>query len=150
MIPIPTLYIIVLLICTNGISAIMWYVKSNDAKTYKAQVVSCQEERKFFGEQVRAQGELAARKLLAEQIRTEQVTKEVSHEYETRLSTLRSDYQRLRQQANRGSGSSPMPAISFGPRSLDEISPNALPVAEQCAETTLMLVELQDWIRQVQ
>lgn len=148
--PLLNMYIIVLLICTNGISAIMWYVKSNDAKTYKAQVVSCQEERKFFGEQVRAQGELAARKLLAEQIRTEQVTKEVSHEYETRLSTLRSDYQRLRQQANRGSGSSAVSTLPASPRAIDEISPNALPVAEQCAETTLMLVELQDWIRQVQ
>ena len=144
----PVIWLVIALCCTNGISAVMWYVKSHDAEIQKARVVSCQEERKFFEERVRAAGEQAHRRVLAEQQKSEQVTREVSHAYQTRLDALRADYERLRKRAAVRAGSSGVQSFPVAAARVDEIPADAVPLAAACAETTLQLTELQGWIVQ--
>lgn len=48
-----------------------------------------------------------------------------------------------------GSNSKPMPGISRAPERIDEVPSDALPLAEQCAETTFQLIDLQKWIGEV-
>lgn len=144
----PALWGVIFLLCTNGISLVMWYVNAHEAETQKARVVSCQEERKFFEMRVRTAGEIAARRILIEQMKAEQVTKEVSHEYKTRLDALRADYDSLRKRAANRAGGGAVSITPVAPARVDEIPADAVPLAAECAETTLQLTELQSWIVQ--
>jgi hypothetical protein len=73
----------------------------------------------------------------------ERVTDETVKGWSAAMDVVRADYaKRLR---NAGSGQ--MPGISKPPRSIDAIPADALPIAAECAETTLTLVTLQGWVR---
>jgi len=75
----------------------------------------------------------------------ELVTKGISDEYDAKLSTLRNYYKSTSVWNNNGSGS--VSGLSAAPKSADVISAyNEL--AANCAQTTLMLVELQKWINE--
>ena len=73
----------------------------------------------------------------------ELVTKGIEDEYKAKLALLRNYY------ANsvRNPGSGPMPTNPFAPIGADAVSSYNV-LAGQCAETTLMLVELQKWLRE--
>jgi hypothetical protein len=84
------------------------------------------------------------------------ITQQVKTNYETKLTALRNSY------SSRMSGNasvSQMPIISCTSSGSNETTTNGLPdvsdqtiaqLPEQCAETTLQLKELQNWIRQQQ
>jgi hypothetical protein len=73
------------------------------------------------------------------------VTKGIQDEYDAKLSTLRNYYKSTSVWNNNGSSS--VPGISSAPKSADVITAyNEL--AGNCAQTTLMLVELQKWINE--
>lgn len=73
----------------------------------------------------------------------ELVTKGIEDEYKAKLALLRNYY------ANgvRNPGSGPVPTNPFAPIGSDPITAYNV-LAGQCAETTLMLVELQKWIKE--
>lgn len=73
----------------------------------------------------------------------ELVTKGIEDEYKAKLALLRTYY------ANgvRNPGSGPVPSLSDPSKPFDPTASYAL-LAGQCAETTLMLVELQKWLRE--
>ena len=144
----PVIWLVIALACTNAFTGVMWYVNHHDAEMQKARVVSCQEERKFFEEKVRAAGEQAHRRILAEQQKSEQVTREVSHAYQTRLDALRADYERLRKRAAVRASGGGVQSFPVAAASVDEIPTDAVPLAAACAETTLQLTELQGWVSQ--
>lgn len=79
--------------------------------------------------------------------RNKQITKDAQDEYEKRIADLRSYYAGRVLHTPRRSGD--MPGISKPPARIDEIPSDVLPVAEQCAETTLQLISLQGWITEV-
>ena len=77
-------------------------------------------------------------------IHQQQITGVVSDAYEKELDAVHGYWAgRLRQQSGPG-----MPALPSAPSRPDEIPPDALPIAEQCASTTAQLTALQDWVRQ--
>ena len=73
----------------------------------------------------------------------ELITKGIEDEYKAKLSLLRNYY------ANgvRNPGSGPVPSDPNSTKPFDAVSSYAL-LAGQCAETTLMLVELQKWLNE--
>ena len=80
------------------------------------------------------------------------ITQQVKTNYETKLTALRSSYSsRLS-----NTSSSKVPAISCTASGTNEGTSNEVSTAkveqlpEQCAETTLQLLELQNWVKQQQ
>lgn len=71
------------------------------------------------------------------------VTKGIKNEYEARLTTLRNYYS----SSLRNSSSGAMPPLSSSAIGADANSAHSV-LAGQCAETTLTLVLLQDWIKE--
>jgi len=75
--------------------------------------------------------------------------KETKDAYNTSLANLRAYYS---MRFNKGGGT--MPPVSYTPSGVNGYSPDNLPatpiLAGQCAETTLMLVTLQSFIKQAQ
>lgn|SRR5574340_219852 len=75
-----------------------------------------------------------------------QITEETANAYAKNIDALRRYYdQRLRQRA---AGSGAVPSLPAAPASLDAVTPDSLPLAGQCAETTEQLEALQDWVRE--
>ena len=94
---------------------------------------------------VEAAGAAAQAKTESIQKQHEIVTKGIKDEYATKLSTLRNYYKSTSVWNN--NGSSTVSGLSTAPKSADVISAyNQL--AGNCAQTTLMLVELQKWINE--
>ena len=142
--PIP-LYAIVFLVFTNLFAGAGWWVASMRADHEQQRAEIAEHKLVVFAEQVRAEGVKAERKT-AELIATAKnisVTKDA--EYAKSLDRLRADYQRLRKQYT-SAGSGAVPTVPEAPRSVDEIPANALPLAAECAETTLTLESLQGWV----
>lgn len=75
----------------------------------------------------------------------ERITDETAKGWAAALDFTRRDYER--RMRNRPGA---MPGISQSARSIDAIPADALPLAAECAETTLMLETLQRWIRDQQ
>jgi hypothetical protein len=78
-------------------------------------------------------------------IRSQQelVTKGIEKEYEAKLNLLRQYYANGVRQPN----TSKLPTFSNATSGLDAVTAYNL-LAGQCSEATLMLTELQDWVRQ--
>ena len=94
---------------------------------------------------VEAAGAAAQAKTESIQKQHEIVTKGIKDEYATKLSTLRNYYKSTSVWNN--NGSSTVSGLSTTPKSTDVISAyNEL--AGNCAQTTLMLVELQKWLNE--
>ena len=94
---------------------------------------------------VEAAGAAAQAKTELIQKQHEIVTKGISDEYDTKIANLRNYYKSTSVWNNNGSND--MSGLSTAPKSTDVISAyNQL--ASNCAQTTLMLVELQKWINE--
>ena len=72
-----------------------------------------------------------------------QITEDTRHGYEEALAYLRAYYDRL-VRGQPGGSDHAVPGIRATPAGIDEIPADALPLAGQCAETTLMVLKLQD------
>ena len=71
------------------------------------------------------------------------IAENVKNEYEARLAALRNYYVGLR-----NTNSNKMPSVSNSTHRVDEATTDPIFIG-QCAETTLQLVSLQDWIKAV-
>ena len=97
----------------------------------------------------------AAHKLQVETAQ-DQITKEISDDYETRLAALRARFERLRA-ANAaapghqsGAGGAPVPALPAAPGGADAApGQDRLPDSDRliCSVNSLQLLDLQQWIR---
>ena len=149
----PALWIIVCLLCTNGIAGVMWYVKSNEADIKRAELNVCQTKFDSFKQQVEVLGRQQEQKAAEVIAASNLAVHETKAKYEANLDRLRADYQRMRKQyAQRGASTSPVPAPDIGTRPIDAAAQDAVsdPVrlAAECAETTLTLIWLQEHERQ--
>ena len=144
-----TLYFIAFLIFTNLVSAFAWQWNKAEAQKQREAVAVCAAKFDSFKQQVEVLGKQQEQKV-AEVIATANtITKDTEKRYEDRLAVLRADYDRLRKQyTQRGAGGGQVSALPVPASRVDEIPADALPLAERCAETTLMLVELQEWTEQ--
>lgn len=143
--PIP-LYTIAFLGCTTLASSLGWWFTGMRLDHAKESIVACQTKHEAFVSQTRAEGEKAERRTAEIIANQSQITEDIKGEYAQNLDRLRADYQRLRNAASRSPSRSEMPGISAPASGTHEIAADALPLAEQCAESTLMLVSLQQWV----
>lgn len=143
----PTLWVIIALLCTNGVTGVLLSVKSADANRYKAELAASQATYAAFANQVRAQGEAAIEKAKATVAEQAHITERAIHAYANDLDALRTSYDRLRQQhARASSGLGGLSTIPVAPTRIDEVPADAISLAADCAETTLTLVTLQGWV----
>ncbi len=113
-------------------------------KVQSARLDACKAEHQSFVSTVAEIGRQAEIDKNKEIERQKKVTKDVSSDYENRLNLLRDTYARLRDQR---SGGGSMPPIPNTPRSIDDLTPDSIPLAGICAETTQQLNSLQNWIK---
>jgi hypothetical protein len=119
--------LLIVLIC----GCIYGYVEHTRFVAYREEVKVAADKQKAQTESIQKQHEL--------------VTKGIQDEYDAKLTTLRNYYKSTSVWNNNGTSS--MPGISTTPKSADVIAAyNEL--AGNCAQTTLMLVELQKWINE--
>ena len=108
-----------------------WHVRDVDYMAFKKEVEATAKAQEAKTESIQKQHEL--------------VTKGIQNEYDAKLTTLRNYYKSTSVWNNNGSGT--VPGLSAAPKSADVISAyNEL--AGNCAQTTLMLVELQKWLNE--
>ena len=113
-----------------GAFAYGWHVRDVDYMAFKKEVEATAKAQEAKTESIQKQHEL--------------VTKGIQNEYDAKLATLRNYYKSTSVYNN---GSSTVPGISTAPKSADVITAyNEL--AGNCAQTTLMLVELQKWLNE--
>ena len=118
-------YIIAALVVTNLLTCFMW-----ERADHQVDVLTLQ-------------GEIAtkeAERVIAAQ---EQITEDTTHAWKSALDVTRADYVKRLRRAN----AQPMPGISAGTARIDDLPTDALPLAAECAETTLMLIQLQGWVK---
>lgn len=106
-----------------------WYVGNSRYVKYKAEVEVAAKAQEAHVESITKQQAL--------------VTKGIENEYNAKLALLRNYYANGVRQPN----TSKLPTISNTTNGLDPITAYNL-LAGQCSETTLMLTELQDWVKQ--
>lgn len=139
------LYLIAGLLFTNVLTGVAWQIQKHATQAEKERVVACQAKYDTFKGQVETLGKQQEKKV-AEVIATAKtITKDTETRYETRLAGMRADYDRLRKQYARSGGGS-VPTFPVAAARVDEIPADCLPLAEQAAETTLMLESLQSWV----
>ena len=108
-----------------------WHTRDVDYMAFKKEVESVAKAQEAHVESIKKQQSL--------------VTKGIQDEHEAKLTTLR-NYYKSTSVWNNASGST-VPGISNTPSATDVIaSYNGL--AGRCAETTLMLVDLQKWLNE--
>ena len=108
-----------------------WHMRDRDFTTYKMAIQVAAEKQQAQTESIQKQHEL--------------VTKGIKDEYDAKLGALRNYYKSTSMWNNNGSSS--VPGLSTAPKSADVITTyNEL--AGNCAQTTLMLVELQKWLNE--
>ena len=121
---------IYLAILLGGFSA-GFYVEHLRFSAYKTRVEAAGAEAQAKTESIQKQHEI--------------VTKGIKDEYDAKLGALRNYYKSTSMWNNNGSSS--VPGLSTAPKSADVITTyNEL--AGNCAQTTLMLVELQKWLNE--
>lgn len=124
MIPV-TWYAIAALVVTNLITGTLWRFAAGDVE--KMQIMGKVAEQE-------------AKRVIAEQ---ERITDETVTGWKAALDVTRADYLKRLRVAN----VQPMPGVSTGSARVDDLPTDALPLAAECAETTLMLENLQDWVK---
>lgn len=147
--PIP-LYSIAFLGCTTLATGFGWWITGVRLDHSKESIVACQTKHEAFVSQVRVEGEKAERKTAEIIANQSQITEDIKNEYSQNLDRLRADYQRLRNTASRSPGSGNMPGISDPASRVEGSAKNDLPdpgrIVAECAEETLKLIWLQQWV----
>jgi hypothetical protein len=133
MFPLPTLIyvkigVVAILVC--GIFFSGWHTRDRDFSAYKAEVKAEAEKQAVHVESIQKQQEL--------------VKKGIQDEYDAKLNLLRQYYSNGVRQP---SSSSMPPNSGIAPKQFDALAAyNQL--TSDCAQTTLMLVELQKWLNE--
>lgn len=140
-----SLYLIAGLLFTNVLTGVAWQIQKHATQAEKERVVACQTKFDTFKGQVETLGKQQEKKVAEVIAAAKTITKDTETRYETRLAAMRADYDRMRKQyANSGSGS--VSAFPVAAARVDEVPADCLSLAEQAAETTLMLESLQSWV----
>jgi len=118
------------LFISNILAFDLWRNEANAFAKFKADTVAIGEAQ-----------EKHTATVVAEQ---KQITEETANGWKAALDYTRSYYgKRLLPQ----SGSGKLPGVPSTSGSIDDLPTDAVPLAGQCAETTLQLITLQDWVK---
>lgn len=118
-------YVIAALVVTNLLTCFMW-----ERANHQVDVLTLQ-------------GEIATKEAKRVIVAQEQITEDTTHAWKAALDVTRADYVKRLRLAN----VQPMPGISAGTARIADLPADALPLAAGCAETTLMLIQLQGWVK---
>ena len=148
----PALYLVIALLCTNGVAAIMWYVKSADASRYKEAVTACNAKHDAFVAQTKATGQIAAEKVKAKESENAMLAEQTAQGWAAALDVVRRDAdRRVRLAAGGSAGGRAVPATAADTVRIDDPAQGALPAPERiladCTEDALKLVWLQHHLR---
>ena len=118
-------------VCVLGIFYAGWHTRDVDYMAFKKEVVATAKVQEAKVESIKKQQEL--------------VTKGIQDEHTAKLAAVRNYYKSTSVWNNASGGT--VPGISAAPSTTDVIAAyNGL--AGRCAETTLMLVDLQKWLNE--
>mgnify|MGYP006271202233 CR=1 FL=1 len=131
-------YIALALYAVTAVAGAAFGVKMT-ADHYKARIADMQ----LAQEHAQAEAHAHVAQVIQDQDKT---TARVSNEYEAKLADLRRRYAGLQRVHIGTTSASNLPAAADSTGRADAASPDAVP-AGQCAETTLMLQQLQEWVR---
>lgn len=121
-----SLYLLLGLVCTNLLTGMLWRSAANDLT------------------ELHLRAQVAQEQADAKVLRQKQITEETAHGWKAALDVTRADWsERLRNARARQ-----VPGLSQTPARIDDLAADALPLAAECAETTVMLVKLQGWAQQ--
>lgn len=126
--PSVTLWLIAALVVGNVLTLAGWVTTAERYDRFKAETAAAGAVQEALVSRAEAQ--------------QERITSDVSNAWNDALQRVRADYARRLRDA----GSGQVPGISRPPASIDAVPTDALALAGQCAETTLMLESLQAWI----
>ena len=107
-----------------------------------------------FRKQVEDEGEKAKAESVAKEKRQQEVNREVAKSYESRIASLRSQYNRLRQSIPVHPDGSQLSVTTCGPESPDGAAGQSVSIADyralesRAAEDALKVILWQDWARQ--
>lgn len=119
-----SLYLILGLVCSNLLTGVLWRSAAHDLT------------------ELHLRAQVAQEQADAKVTRQKQITEETAHGWKAALDVTRADWsERLRR-----ARAAQMPGLSQTPARLDDLPADAVPLAAECAATTLMLVQLQGWI----
>lgn len=121
----PAWYVIAALVLTNALSCFMW-----ERASHKLSVVELRSE-------------IAAQEAAATLKEQKQITEDTTNAWKAALDSTRDDWAKRLRLAN----VQPMPGISGPAGGVDALPADSLALAAQCAETTLTLRDLQDWVK---
>jgi hypothetical protein len=145
----PAIWMIVMLLCTNGIAGIMWFVKATEAKAYKERAGLCVAKHEAFVEQAKAAGRAAEDRARAVDRENRRIQDETAKGWAAALDVVRADRLRIARSSTRVS---PVPEPGVTTTGIDGPAAEHLPPPERvladCAETTLTLVWLQHWVKE--
>ncbi len=144
----PTIIAVIAALALQGLTLGWGLYQSNRADGFESRAITCAAQHQAFVEQVRAEGERMVRRSAEITAKNEVVTQEIKRDYQNALDRMRADYKRLRQQYATGSCGGQVSGIPEAASRIDAVPADCLPLAEQSAETTLMLTSLQDWVNQ--
>ncbi|OHD24089.1 MAG: hypothetical protein A2Y38_14730 [Spirochaetes bacterium GWB1_59_5] len=118
-------YLIAALLVTNLVTGVLWRFAAHEVDKLELMAeVSAAENARVVKEQ-------------------EQITEDVRNGWKAALDVTRADWSRRLRNAN----VQPMPGISGPAGGVDGLPADALALGSQCAETTLMLRDLQTWAK---
>ena len=140
------LYAIAFLVFTNLFTFAGWRLADHEADKQERRAIVSEEKLSLFAEQVRIEGEKQVRRTAEIIANGKKITEDMSHEYANNLDRLRADYQRLRKQYAASSSGGGVSKVPDSAKRIDAIPADCLPLAADAAETTLMLVTLQEWV----
>lgn len=149
----PTVWIVLIAAALQCATGLGWWITSERLDRAQAKVAECRAQHQAFVDQVERAGRRAAAR--AQEIENEQrrIADETAQGWAKALDVVRADAaRRLRAVAGQGSaGAGGLSAPGQPAARIDERAQIPLPPAERiladCAEDTLMLVWLQDWLR---
>lgn len=103
------------------------------------------EKQRFDTFKADLQAQVKAQEAINEATKKQQdiIGKSIRSDYENKLNSLKSYYGGVRQQSSTSLSTLPSSSISINESSTDSV------FAGQCAQTTLMLVQLQNWTLQI-
>jgi phosphoenolpyruvate-protein kinase (PTS system EI component) len=121
-----------------------------EVKTVRAERDKIKGEHERFVEETERLAREAQERIAEERKRTEQINRERSRLYETRLAAVNATYRKLRDQRAASASGGGMPAVPDATRPADDAARDQrlLDVLQHAEKQTAQLIELQEWVRQ--
>ena len=147
----PISWVLVIAAFLQIVTGFGWWVTSTKLDNAYAKLTQCEAKHKAFVEHTEYLAKEAQKKAEEVKAENERIANETARGWSAALAYVRADADKRLRYANRNSGSGSVSAQGITAPRTDEPAQVDLPSAERviadCAEDTLTLVWLQDWVK---